>query len=85
MCGTLILGSSWWKGPRWKLENSCASLPGSLSHRASLRVVGSQSSYQLPLWEPASLSHCEVQKDQQQQMLQLTDCTVLLALGLQGG
>ena len=44
---------------------------------------GLQSSYQLPLWEPASLSNYECSKGPAAADAP-ADCTVLLALGLQG-
>lgn len=51
--------------------------------QAILRVVGLQSSYQLPLWQPASLSNYERSKGPAAADAP-ADCTVLLALGLQG-
>lgn len=80
-CNTPNLGLLWGRGPRPKLYNAGACLPGSLgfswsqghSQVAEVFCVGLPRSHQLPLWQPACLpSYESVQnKDRQQQIHQL--------------
>ncbi|KAL4687126.1 hypothetical protein H8959_019254 [Pygathrix nigripes] len=77
----LNLGLLWGRGPRPKLDNAGACLPGSLgfswsqghSQVGEIFCVGLPRSHQLPLWQPACLpSYKSVQKkDRQQQIHQL--------------